>query len=52
MYLSLAATQNISVTTGFALAISFFGNAVPAPVPIRLNERFPTVLRVSGTGLS
>lgn len=52
MYLSMAATQNISAIVGYALAITFFGNAVLAPVPIFLNERFPTVLRASGTGLS
>lgn len=52
MYLSMASTHNISAITFYALAISFFGNAVLAPVPIFLNERFPTVLRASGTGLS
>jgi MFS family permease len=52
MYLSMASTQNISAIAFYALAISFFGNAVLAPVPIFLNERFPTALRASGTGLS
>jgi MHS family proline/betaine transporter-like MFS transporter len=52
MYLSMAQTQDISAIAGYAFAISFFGNAVLAPVPIFLNERFPTVLRASGTGLS
>jgi MHS family proline/betaine transporter-like MFS transporter len=40
MYLSMAAMQNISAIAGYALAISFSGNAVLAPVPIFLNERF------------
>ncbi|WP_247279925.1 MULTISPECIES: hypothetical protein [unclassified Bradyrhizobium] len=35
-----------------ALAIAFIGNAGYAPVLIILNERFPTALRASGTGLS
>jgi MFS transporter, MHS family, proline/betaine transporter len=52
MYLSLAKTQDVSTIALYAFAISFFGNAVLAPVPIFLNERFPTALRASGTGLS
>lgn len=52
MYLKMAATQDLSLITFYALAIAFFGNAVLAPVPIFLNERFPTTLRASGTGLS
>ncbi|MEA2866665.1 MAG: transporter, family, proline/betaine transporter [Bradyrhizobium sp.] len=52
MYLWMGETQNIAVIAGYAFAISFFGNAVLAPVPIFLNERFPTALRASGTGLS
>ncbi len=51
-YLSMAKTQDMSTITLYAFAISFFGNAVLAPVPIFLNERFPTALRASGTGLS
>ena len=34
------------------MAIAFIGNAGYAPVLIFLNERFPTSLRASGTGLS
>lgn len=52
MYLKMAATQDISMIAFYALAIAFLGNAVLAPVPIFLNERFPTALRASGTGLS
>ena len=36
----------------YALASAFIGNAGYAPVLIFLNERFPTALRASGTGLS
>ena len=36
----------------YALALSFLGNAAFAPVLIFLNERFPTSIRASGTGLS
>jgi predicted MFS family arabinose efflux permease len=52
MYLWMAQTQDISTIAIYAFVISFFGNAVLAPVPIFLNERFPTALRASGTGLS
>jgi MFS transporter, MHS family, proline/betaine transporter len=37
---------------GYSLAIAFLGNAAYAPTLIFLNERFPTALRASGTGLS
>jgi len=36
----------------YSLAIAFLGNAAYAPTLIFLNERFPTALRASGTGLS
>ena len=36
----------------YAIAICFLGNAGYAPVLIFLNERFPTAMRASGTGLS
>jgi MFS family permease len=52
IYLRMGETQNITLIACYAFAISFFGNAVLAPVPIFLNERFPTALRASGTGLS
>ncbi len=52
MYLWMAQTQDVTTIAIYAFAISFFGNAVLAPVPIFLNERFPTALRASGTGLS
>ena len=51
-YLGLAKATDISVITLYALAIAFLGNAGYAPVLIFLNERFPTEIRASGTGLS
>jgi MFS transporter, MHS family, proline/betaine transporter len=51
-YLSLAKSTDTSATAFYALAIAFIGNAGYAPVLIFLNERFPTALRATGTGLS
>ncbi len=51
-YLSLAKATDTATITFYALAIAFIGNAGYAPVLIFLNERFPTELRATGTGLS
>jgi MFS transporter, MHS family, proline/betaine transporter len=51
-YLGLAKAADTTQVTLYALAIAFIGNAGYAPVLIFLNERFPTSLRASGTGLS
>lgn len=51
-YLGLAATKDTSMITFYALVIAFLGNAGYAPILIFLNERFPTEIRASGTGLS
>jgi MFS transporter, MHS family, proline/betaine transporter len=51
-YLGMAKATGISAITLYALAIAFLGNAGYAPVLIFLNERFPTEIRASGTGLS
>src|SRR5713101_4821329 len=51
-YLGLAKATDIKEVTIYALAIAFIGNAGYAPVLVFLNERFPTSLRASGTGLS
>jgi MHS family proline/betaine transporter-like MFS transporter len=51
-YLSLAKATDMTAATFYALAIAFIGNAGYAPVLIFLNERFPTALRATGTGLS
>ena len=51
-YLNLAKTTDTTAITFYALAIAFLGNAGYAPILIFLNERFPTEIRASGTGLS
>jgi MFS transporter, MHS family, proline/betaine transporter len=51
-YLGLAKADGMTAITLYALAIAFIGNAGYAPVLIFLNERFPTAVRASGTGLS
>src|ERR1700727_2301890 len=51
-YLGMAATKDTNMIAFYALAIAFLGNAGYAPVLIFLNERFPTEIRASGTGLS
>ncbi|MBX9587674.1 MAG: MFS transporter [Hyphomonadaceae bacterium] len=54
LYLNMAAlgAANGFMIGVYALLIAFLGNAALAPVPIFLNERFPTAVRASGTGLS
>ena len=51
-FLGLAGTQSVGVIAAYAMVLTFFGNAGYAPLLIFLNERFPTALRASGTGLS
>ena len=51
-YLGMAKATGMTAITLYALAIAFLGNAGYAPVLIFLNERFPTEVRASGTGLS
>ncbi|MGH6642532.1 MAG: MFS transporter, partial [Bradyrhizobium sp.] len=51
-YLGMAKATDTTVITLYALAIAFLGNAGYAPILIFLNERFPTEIRASGTGLS
>jgi MFS family permease len=52
LYIGLGKTTDMTTIVLYALAISFIGNAGYAPVLIFLNERFPTALRASGTGMS
>jgi len=53
LYLTLGnAGGDIRTITLYALGLAFLGNAGYAPVLVFLNERFPTALRASGTGLS
>jgi MFS family permease len=51
-YLHMAKSSDTTAITFYALAIAFLGNAGYAPILIFLNERFPTAIRASGTGLS
>lgn len=51
-YLGLGNAADTTTVTLYALAISFLGNAGYAPITIFLNERFPTEMRASGTGVS
>ncbi|GGF55988.1 hypothetical protein GCM10007301_14530 [Azorhizobium oxalatiphilum] len=51
-YLGMAATTNLTSIVLYSLGIAFMGNAGYAPVLIFLNERFPTAMRATGTGLS
>lgn len=51
-YLVLAHEESVGAVWFYSLVIAFLGNAAYAPTLIFLNERFPTELRASGTGLS
>jgi MFS family permease len=51
-YLGMAKATDTAIITCYAMAIAFLGNAGYAPILIFLNERFPTEIRASGTGLS
>jgi MFS transporter, MHS family, proline/betaine transporter len=51
-FILLASSTTINLITFYSLTLAFFGNAVLAPIPIFLNERFTTAIRASGTGLS
>ena len=51
-YVGWAGAHGIGAIATLALVLTFFGNAGYAPLLIVLNERFPTALRSTGTGLS
>ncbi len=51
-FLAMAETKDLGALLGYALALNFLGNAGYAPLLVFLNERFPTALRSTGTGLS
>jgi MHS family proline/betaine transporter-like MFS transporter len=51
-YLGMAKAADTTAIALYAIAIAFLGNAGYAPILIFLNERFPTEIRASGTGLS
>lgn len=52
LFIQLGSATSIPMITFYALALAFLGNAAYAPILIFLNERFPTSIRSSGTGLS
>jgi MFS family permease len=52
LFLAMAKTDSVAMLTIYALALTFIANGSYGPVLIFLNERFPTALRASGTGLS
>jgi MFS transporter, MHS family, proline/betaine transporter len=51
-YLSMAAVTDQQTLIVYALVLTFLGNSAYSPILVFLNERFPTALRSSGTGLS
>ncbi|PLS16028.1 MFS transporter [Bacillus sp. M6-12] len=51
-YLSLADATSTTLIYLYTIGVVFLGNASYAPVLIFLNERFPTSIRSTGTGLS
>ncbi|MGA7325741.1 MAG: MFS transporter [Rhodomicrobium sp.] len=51
-YIGMGLTHDFTVLLGYALFLTFLGNAGYAPLLVFLNERFPTALRSTGTGLS
>lgn len=52
MFTGMAQAKDVASVLPYAVGVAFFGNAAYAPILIFLNERFPTHLRASGTGLS
>ncbi|HHY67903.1 MAG TPA: MHS family MFS transporter, partial [Alicyclobacillus sp.] len=52
LYHGLAGASTAGAVTVYVLLLTFIGNAAYAPVLVFLNERYPTVIRSSGTGLS
>lgn len=51
-YLALGSANDLMLIAALAIALTFLGNMPLGPVLIFLNERFPTRIRASGTGLS
>jgi MFS transporter, MHS family, proline/betaine transporter len=52
LYLAMAHAQGTVAVGLYAVLLSALGSAGYAPILIFLNERFPTAIRASGTGLS
>jgi MFS transporter, MHS family, proline/betaine transporter len=52
LFLILPTATSITMVGAYAVLLSALGSAGYAPVLIFLNERFPTAIRATGTGLS
>jgi MFS family permease len=52
LFLGMADAGSLTTLALYALALAFLANGSYGPVLIFLNERFPTALRATGTGLS
>ncbi|ACL58224.1 MFS transporter [Methylobacterium nodulans] len=52
LFLAMAGTTDLALITVYALLLSFIANASYGPLLIFLNEKFPTALRATGTGLT
>ncbi|MDI9258718.1 MFS transporter [Alicyclobacillus sendaiensis] len=52
LYHGMATTHSPEALVAYALILVFLGNAAYAPIVAFLNERFPTQVRSTGTGLS
>ncbi|MGF6787812.1 Na+/melibiose symporter-like transporter [Paraburkholderia sp. 35.1] len=52
LFVLLPTAQNITMIGVYAVLLSALGSAGYAPILIFLNERFPTAIRATGTGLS
>ncbi len=51
-FIGMGSSTEFGPLLGYALLLTFLGNGGYAPLLIFLNERFPTALRSTGTGLS
>jgi MFS family permease len=52
LYILMTKTDSVPLLAGYTLLLAVLGGASYAPLLIFLNERFPTAIRASGTGLS
>lgn len=52
LFLAMARTDSIGMLAVYAMVLSFIANGSYGQLLIFLNERFPTAIRASGTGLS
>lgn len=52
LFLTMASTDSLTTLTICVLALAFIANGSYGPILIFLNERFPTDMRATGTGLS